>query len=187
MILFQKKRMCKLIIFFQLGILMILCACNSNKTPKVSKETIKQESVPDYNIPIVDFDGFKPYLEKQNDTVYVVNFWATWCKPCIEELPYFQELHEAHKEDNIKVVLVSLDFVGNTYKILDFLKKEKIYTCDVVHLNDSNNSKWIDEIHKDWSGSIPATYVYQGNKVKFYEQSFESVEELDEILLDFDW
>ncbi len=50
-------------------------------------------------------------IRPANDTLYVVNFWATWCKPCVAELPYFEEAGEKYKSEKIKVLLVSLDFL----------------------------------------------------------------------------
>src|ERR1043165_4592291 len=58
-----------------------------------------------------------PDLEKiisgppeQNDTTYVLNFWATWCKPCVEELPGFDSLLVLESKNPVKIILVSLDF-----------------------------------------------------------------------------
>ncbi len=65
----------------------------------------------DQEVPKLTFDEIEPLLHKQNDTVYVINFWATWCKPCIKELPDFEKLNQAFKDDKVKVYLVSLDFL----------------------------------------------------------------------------
>ena len=56
------------------------------------------------------FEQLEPYLRRSSDTLYVVNFWATWCKPCVAELPHFEELYEKYKDQKVKVLLVSLDF-----------------------------------------------------------------------------
>lgn len=62
------------------------------------------------DIPMVNFDGLAPFLSKKNDTTYVVNFWATWCRPCVEELPYFLEAEEKFKGQKVKFIMVSMDF-----------------------------------------------------------------------------
>ncbi|MES2239905.1 MAG: TlpA disulfide reductase family protein [Bacteroidota bacterium] len=121
-------------------------------------------------------------LEKAvlNDTktTYVVNFWATWCAPCVKELPHFEQLNSENK--NIKVVLVSLDF-KNQYeaKLLPFLKKKAVKS-EVVLLADKDYNIWLPAVDKDWSGSIPATLIIKNGKKIFVEKMFSSYEELNQ-------
>ena len=121
-------------------------------------------------------------LEKEvlsdKNTIYVVNFWATWCAPCVKELPYFEKLNSENK--SVKVVLVSLDF-KNQYeaKLLPFLKTRKI-NSEVVLLTDKDYNTWLPIVNKDWSGSIPATLIIKDGKTVFAEKMFSSYEELDE-------
>ncbi|MFA9192272.1 TlpA disulfide reductase family protein [Flavobacterium sp. FZUC8N2.13] len=112
------------------------------------------------------------------NTTYVVNFWATWCAPCVKELPHFEQLNSENK--NVKVVLVSLDF-KNQYeaKLLPFLKKKAIKS-EVVLLTDKDYNTWLPAVDKDWSGSIPATLIIKDGKKVFVEKMFASYEELDE-------
>ncbi|PJJ07184.1 AhpC/TSA family protein [Flavobacterium sp. 1] len=121
-------------------------------------------------------------LEKEvlsdKNTIYVVNFWATWCAPCVKELPYFEKLNSENK--SVKVVLVSLDF-KNQYetKLLPFLKNKKI-NSEVVFLTDKDYNSWLPIVSKDWSGSIPATLIIKNGKKIFAERIFSSYEELNE-------
>jgi len=112
------------------------------------------------------------YLKMQNDTTYVINFWATWCKPCIEELPNFEKINLVYKKQKVKVILVSLDMpkqVENS--LIPFIKRKKLRST-VIHLKDSDANTWINKVDVNWSGSIPATVIYNKDKRKFYEQSF---------------
>ena len=121
-------------------------------------------------------------LEKEvlsdKNTIYVVNFWATWCAPCVKELPHFEKLNSENK--SIKVVLVSLDF-KNQYetKLLPFLKARKI-NSEVVLLTDKDYNAWLPTVDKEWSGSIPATLIIKNGKKVFAEKIFSSYEELNE-------
>lgn len=130
---------------------------------------------------IAVFDNYtaleKAVLSDAN-TTYVVNFWATWCAPCVKELPHFEQLNSENK--NVKVVLVSLDF-KNQYeaKLLPFLKKKAIKS-EVVLLTDKDYNTWLPAVDKDWSGSIPATLIIKDGKKVFVEKMFASYEELDE-------
>ncbi len=122
--------------------------------------------------PVYNFETFSPVLEKQNDTTYIINFWATWCAPCVKEMPAFNELHKKYKDRKIKIILVSLDFGKNLQtKIERFAQIHKIKPTIII-LDDPDSNSWIDKVSKDWSGAIPATLMYNKNKRKFYEQSF---------------
>ncbi|HTO34940.1 MAG TPA: TlpA disulfide reductase family protein, partial [Flavobacterium sp.] len=119
-----------------------------------------------------DFDRLEPYLNQKNDTVYVVNFWATWCVPCVEELPHFEKLNAEYKERDFKMLLVSLDFPKMAEsRVIPFIK-EKDLKAEVVLLNDPDANRWIEKVSKDWSGAIPATLIYKNNTREFYEKTF---------------
>lgn len=119
----------------------------------------------------------KAVLNDEN-TTYVVNFWATWCAPCVKELPHFEQLNSENKK--LKVVLVSLDF-KNQYeaKLLPFLKKKAVKS-EVVLLTDKDYNTWLPAVDKDWSGSIPATLVIKNDKKVFVEKMFSNYEELNQ-------
>ena len=107
-------------------------------------------------------------INNNSDTIYVVNFWATWCKPCVAELPEFEKLHITcnEKGEKVKVLLVSMDFVEELDKKLkDFLAKNK-YTCEVVLLDEINGNDFINKISEQWSGAIPATLITRSNNLK---------------------
>ncbi len=136
---------------------------------------------PDKKVKILNYEGLKPYLNKNNDTTYVINFWATWCAPCIEELPAFGKLHDNYNDKKLKIILVSLDFKNQIdNKLLPFIKKNKIKP-EVIVLDDSRSNYWIDAIDKSWSGAIPATIIYKGKSRDFYEKSF-SYDDLENIV-----
>lgn len=126
-----------------------------------------------YEVKSFDYEGLEAYMTIENDTTYVYNFWATWCAPCVKELPSFLKLQEAYKDKPFKLVLVSLDFSKSVEKsLLPFLEKKKM-NVEVILLNDPDANSWIEKIDKDWSGAIPATLIVNKDKRKFYEQSFE--------------
>lgn len=103
-------------------------------------------------------------INNNSDTTYVVNFWATWCKPCVAELPEFEKLHLEYIGSKVKVLLVSMDFIEEKDKKLkDFLGKNK-YTCEVVLLDEINGNDFINKISEKWSGAIPATLITKKNK-----------------------
>ena len=96
---------------------------------------------------------------KDNDTVYVVNFWATFCKPCIAEIPDFIRIAKQYEKQKVKLLLVSLDLASYyPARIAAFAKKNK-YNVPIVWLNETNADHFCPQIDKKWSGSIPSTIV----------------------------
>jgi thiol-disulfide isomerase/thioredoxin len=131
-------------------------------------------------IPVEKFDELETRWLKNNDTVYLVNYWATWCKPCVEELPDFLELEKQMKEQKFKMILVSLDFPSQIEtRVIPFLKENKIKS-EVVILDDKANY-WINKVNEDWEGDIPVTQVIQNKEKEFYNSSL-NLEELKEIV-----
>jgi thiol-disulfide isomerase/thioredoxin len=128
------------------------------------------------------FEDFEHVLNEKNDTTYVINFWATWCAPCVKELPYFEELNSIYESEPLKVVLVSLDFEKQIEsRLIPFLNKKKIQS-DVVLLLDGKESAWIDKVDPRWSGAIPITIIYKYDRRIFKEKSFHSTEELIKLI-----
>ncbi len=117
------------------------------------------------------------------DTTYVVNFWATWCGPCIKELPYFEELNALYSNQAFKQILVSLDDPKKLEsKVIPFLTKNKIKS-KVVLLADGKANNWIDKVDPSWSGAIPITLILKGDKKLFFEKEFHSTFEIEEEML----
>lgn len=170
-------------LLFCLGLLFIVISCKEEKASKPKTTTNSSEfvAVTIDDIPTVDYNGLKPTLEFKDGNTYVVNFWATWCAPCIKELPYFENVNEQYKDNNVKVILVSLDFPKQKEKrLIPFINKRKLRS-EVIHFDDVNEQMWIAEISKNWTGSIPATLIYNKKKRKFYEKSFTEEELQNEI------
>lgn len=120
---------------------------------------------------VIKFATLDSLLQK-NDTIYVINFWASWCRPCVIEMPYFDTLANDFRLNNVKVVFVSLDFKQDLDSVKKFVEDRKIKS-PVYLLDEPDYDSWIDKISPKWSGAIPATLIIRGNKKAFYEQSFD--------------
>lgn len=122
------------------------------------------------------YEDLKSYtLHYQETTLLVVNFWATWCRPCIEELPYFANIDSRQE---VKVLLVSIDFTEDApEKVARFIDKKQIKQ-QVVVMDEMNFNEWMPRVSKEWSGSIPATWIIRTSDQNswFYEKSFNLVE-----------
>ncbi len=111
-------------------------------------------------------------INKDQNTVYVVNFWATWCQPCVEELPDFMEVNKHFaKDENFKMYLVTLDFARKKKElVIPFIQKNDI-RAEVLLLDDNKRmNTWISLIDKSWSGALPATLIYKNGKSLFFKE-----------------
>lgn len=114
------------------------------------------------------------YYSQKNDSIYVINFFATWCRPCIAEMPHLQSITKKYADKKVKLMLVSLDF-ATFYpgKIMSFAKRKRI-KADIAWLDETDADYFCSAVDKRWSGSIPATIIVNaatGYK-EFYEQQF---------------
>jgi len=141
--------------------------------------TACQPTPTDYNqeIEVIDqFDELQLRFDAAPDQMWVVNFWATSCPPCVKEMPIFLRLER--ERDDVKILLVSLDRAKDLDKrVYPFVQKHSI-TPEVVVLGDQNYSYWTDKIDLSWYGALPATIVFKGNKRTFRFGEYETYEDL---------
>lgn len=156
--------------------LLVLLSCAKKNNKNV--DTLVSENA---EIEVYNFEQLESFLSSKTDKTLVVNFWATWCKPCIKELPYFEAAQTKYKED-IRVILVSLDFPEKLEsQLIPFVNENTIHS-QVVLLDDPYENEWIPKVDSTWSGAIPATLIISGSKKVFYEKSFTQEELENEIL-----
>lgn len=112
-------------------------------------------------------------IYNNSDTTYVINFWATWCKPCVAELPAFEKINSDYNASSasatkkIKVLLVTMDFKEDLKKrVIPFLKSNNYYT-EVILFDEINGNDFINKISEQWSGAIPATIITKNKKQRF--------------------
>ncbi|MEO6327500.1 MAG: TlpA disulfide reductase family protein [Ginsengibacter sp.] len=116
----------------------------------------------------------KNFIDK-SDSVLVISFWATFCKPCTEEIPYLESISQKYKDQKVKVLLVSLDLHDFfPAKLQSFVKKNN-YSSQVVWLNETNADYFCPKISKSWTGAIPSTYIVNIKKGyrKFIEEQMK--------------
>ena len=126
------------------------------------------------HVPAWKVTDVRSFIDK-SDSVLVVSFWATFCKPCVEEIPYLESISEKYKDQKVKVLLVSLDLADSfPGKIENFIKRNN-YSSQVVWLNETNADYFCPVIDKSWSGSIPSTYIVNTKKGyrKFIEEQMK--------------
>jgi thiol-disulfide isomerase/thioredoxin len=131
-------------------------------------------------VKLFTLNGLEQRMSKGSDTTYVVNFWATWCGPCVEELPSFEKLQNDNLNNPLKVILLSLDLKSKlSTAVIPFVEKNQLKT-EVYVINEKDQQKFIERVDRKWEGAIPATLFYNKEKKirHFYEKPFETYEDL---------
>ena len=133
-------------------------------------------------IDLFKFDDLKSRVSVSNDTLFILNFWATWCKPCILELPYFEKCNSDYQKKPVKIILVNLDFNSQVKSVAEPFIRKKNIRSSVAHITETNYDLWINKIDSTWSGAIPATSMYKNGKKVFFKEGSMTEEELKNII-----
>ena len=129
-------------------------------------------------VAVIKLPDLQKRLARPSDTTYVVNFWATWCAPCVKELPNFEQLNATYARQKVKVLLVSMDNASLLdKKVKPFVVKRGLKS-EVVLLNEHDPNSWINQIDPKWTGAIPYTLMVNNQKKKRtgFEKEFTQAE-----------
>jgi thiol-disulfide isomerase/thioredoxin len=131
------------------------------------------------DVEVVKFADLQKKMLYTDAPLTVFNFWATWCGPCIKELPHFDTLES--ENENVKVYLVSIDFQSELERVKKFVSKKSLQS-DVLFLDEKDPDNYMGKVSQEWSGAIPATlFVTDLGKTYFHEKAFTK-EELEKTI-----
>jgi thiol-disulfide isomerase/thioredoxin len=109
-------------------------------------------------------------IQSAGDRIRIYNFWATWCAPCVKEMPLFERFQAEHPEVEVVFVSLDLNLDPDPAKVVRFVARKKL-TSEVILLDEGDPNSWIDLIEKKWSGALPATLVVNpSTQVRVFEQ-----------------
>ena len=123
---------------------------------------------------IITFEQFEEIVNAPSDKFRIYNFWATWCGPCVKEMPYFENLQKA--DSSLELVFISLDDGRKPERVISFIEKKGI-KAPVFLLDDVDYNKWIDKVDTSWSGAIPASLFIKSDGTRsFHEGEVTEIE-----------
>ncbi len=141
-----------------------------------------QAQIPSYKV-LDTYDDLSTLLNRHEETTLVVNFWATYCAPCVQEIPLLDSLQQKYADRQLKVVLVNLDFRHQLKQRLEpFLEKYHL-SSKVVVLADQDADSWIPKVSSDWDGGLPFTMIVKDGKKVPHQQEFNSFDGLEQFVL----
>jgi len=134
-------------------------------------------------VSIMKYEDLEKHIQKDNDKLVVVNFWATTCAPCVKELPHFMEINNKYKgQPDFKMILVSLDRLVDRERVLKFIKNKNL-TAEVILLDDIKRmNTWIPRFEKNWDGNIPVTIFYKNGEKVYFNDGEMSKEDLEKTI-----
>lgn len=138
-------------------------AWKNEYTIKTNKEWAEKE----VTIEKLSPTGLADLLKNDTDELLLVNFWATWCGPCIIEYPEFVTIQRMYAQRDFQFVSISMDAPDQADKALKFLKgKESALPNNIMDTNDKYEV--IKVVGSDWDGSLPITLLIEpGGKVAY--------------------
>lgn len=107
---------------------------------------------------IVKLPELQELISSKGDKIKVINFWATWCAPCVKEMPLFEKLGQERTDVQVTFVSMDLDLDPDPSKVYKFVSRKKLQS-KVVMLDEKNPNSYIELIDKSWSGALPATII----------------------------
>ena len=124
-------------------------------------------------IEYIKISDLEKILRNPDNKLHVLNFWATWCAPCVSEIPAFEKTAKNYDPAKVRFILVSLDFPSQIEKqLIPFLKKNHV-TLEVAVMTEVDYNAWIDKVDSSWQGDIPATLFFNNYKKSKYFHSGE--------------
>ena len=111
----------------------------------------------------------KNLVKESGARVVLINVWATWCAPCVEEFPDIVRLYRTYRDRGLDLILISADFHGTT-KVEDFLKKQGVDFP--TYLKTGKDEDFMESLEPQWNGAIPLTILFDssGNRTEFWER-----------------
>jgi thiol-disulfide isomerase/thioredoxin len=133
------------------------------------------------DVQVIKLADLNNLLKQPKEGVVLINFWATWCRPCIEEMPYFSKAQAAYADKGVKMYFISLDDVEILEsRVKPFVKKKKL-NGTVMLLDETDQNAFINRVDPQWSGAIPTTIILSGKQRKLIEGKMEP-QELEALL-----
>jgi len=144
-------------------ILNLILSCSAAEPDPVPEPTVEEAPVKRAppSVEGIDIDALETLLTSKSDKVRVFNFWATWCGPCVAELPMLREFAREHQE--IELVLVSLDMHSvRAKRVIPYIAKYDLSGLTNYQLEDKDPSVAMRRI-EGWPESIPVTLIVDKN------------------------
>lgn len=128
---------------------------------------------------IISFETFEQMIQKPSKKIRIYNFWATWCAPCVKEMPAFEKVNV--EDSGVELLFISLDDGRRPERVKAFIERRAV-KAPVFLLNDVDFNSWINKVSEKWSGAIPATLFVKPNGERVFHEGELDENELKQLI-----
>lgn len=149
-----------------------------------AKQELEEWKTEEVTLESINEAGIKELLKNNTKKVRLINVWATWCGPCVNELPEFVKINHMYKNRDFEFITISADKPDKKERALEILKKK--YVSATNYIFDSDDTyKLIEAIDPKWQGALPYTLIIEPNgKVLYAKQDAIKPLEIKKIIVD---
>jgi len=134
------------------------CSTKWKSKIKSAKKTLVKMNTENVEVSMIDLAGIKDILKNKSEKLLLINFWATWCLPCVFEFPELVQIFRNYRKRNFDMVTISMDSPSKNEQVLKFLKKSYASTKN-YHFNSDDKYELIESVDAEWPGSLPYTIL----------------------------
>ena len=141
-------------------VLLVACTKDENRGDTAKATLDAATGIAPQRVEVIDVGGLKQLVTQRNGKILFLNFWATWCQPCVEEFPEIVRLASEMPDTEIEFVAVSLDYPDEVEsKILPFIREKKV-PFKVLVADAKDQDTFINAVSPRWNGALPLTIIY---------------------------
>lgn len=151
--------------FFVL-LLSCLFACQQPQNSSIPDSSLAIEVDSSTVVLLSEFKAFEKILAQEKGKAVLVNLWATWCKPCVNEMPLLEKLHQNYKDKGIKVITLSMDEVTKIDSLVIPYWQAMNFSMDNYLIAAEDPGALVNQIDPLWLGLLPTTFIFNTNGEK---------------------
>jgi len=123
-------------------------------------------------VELVAEEGLKKLRQSDSSKLRLINFWATWCGPCVTEFPELVQINRMYRHRDFEMVTVAANYPDEQKQVLGFLQKQHASNKNLL-FGDRDKYKLMEAFDKDWTGALPYTLLLSPTGAVLYKQQGE--------------